>query len=61
MIFKIVVPDNIDVDTFNVGGRVKANGAAPIVQATDTTLPPTTPAVFTTTAPPKEIPEEEEE
>jgi hypothetical protein len=42
MIFKIVVPDNIDVDSFNVGGKVKNNdgGAA---------APPTTVAATTAT------------
>lgn len=48
MIFKIVVPDNIAVDSFNVGGKVKNDGENPVAPVT-TTLPTTTTLATTTT------------
>lgn len=55
IVFKILVPDNIEVDNFNIGGKVKAGAAAAAVEPETTPTTTTSTTVSTTTAP-KEIP-----
>lgn len=51
IVFKILVPDNIDVDNFNIGGKVKQGvaAAAPAVDPETTPTTTTSTTVLTTT------------